>query len=844
VIIRRKDRRGAEAWSREIRAPSILKQALTDVAKKGNPNTRSGQCLALNEAVKCNAATLVKSLIEADANPQLKDGHGETAIQCAERLKFEKLLELLELDSCKKQTMDFHQGLSLIQSIPLFANIHPSEYPRLAAAFTTRNCSKHEVIVKEGESISELFLVAEGVAHVLRTEGTPLEDQKVEYATGSYFGENALLEDEIRQESIVAMSNMALKVLSRSKFQSLGLKSWKRREAIHSMDSDPTWVNAELKKKSSKEADCIKNALMSNDKLGGLVKDFSASDLENIAANAWRLNVSAGEEVIQQGSIKADSFYVVSSGDLEVIKDGEKVLDLHEGSSFGELALLYRAPRAATVRSVTQATLFVVPRQDLRKVMQAPLKNKLEGFATLLQRVDILKHLTTDEKARLAYVLVEMTFYQDETIIQQGEEGDTFYILYDGQVSVNVDGKEVTRLEGTAVSSNANFFGERALLNDEPRAATITAVTQKVRVLALDRTHFLSVVRPDELVRGLSPKAMVKYELRALKQIGLIGCGGFGTVTLQRCNISGNIFALKTLSKGYIVQRQQELSVLNEKNVLRMTQSPFIIRLAATFNEPQRLHFLLEPALGGDLFTVYQRNDLHGSLSHARFYVACVVRAFQHLHQRHIIYRDMKPENLLLDSKGYCKVTDFGLAKFVIGYAYTTCGTPEYFAPEMVMHMGHTVAVDWWSLGVLTFELLVGDSPFSAPEPMQVFRQIKQGIQVVTFPKNPKGPWSDFVKCLCHEEPSERLPMRKGGVHNVEVHDFYSGFEWHALDNRTMPAPFEPQLKCQDSLANFDVGDVRRPPNVRYEDLGTGWDDGFEDSRGPKNFDSFDIVDS
>lgn len=820
VILRRKDARGADLWCRELRAPSHLQEALREAAKNGDANAVSSKRkrLALNEAVKLKASSLVKSLIEADANPQLTDGEGETAVQCAERLKLgTTMMELLEHDSCKKQTKEFHQGLSLIQKISLFTKIHPSEYPRLAAAFSTRHCVPGEVIIQAGQSLSEMFLIADGVAQVSG-------DKVSELGKGSHFGENALLadgEDEICSEQIVAKTSVTLKVLTRSKFQALGLKSWHKRKAVRSVDSDPTWVNASLKQKTSQEMELIERALTANTKLGPLVKGLSHDDLQQIATNAWRMEVDEGQQVVQQGSIKADNFYIVSEGHLEVFKDGEKVLDLESESSFGELALLYRAPRAAT---------------DLRKLMQAPLKKKLEGFAILLQRVDILKHLTNEEKVKLANVLVEMTFYRGETIIQQGEEGDTFYILYDGQVSVVVDGQEVTHLEGNAVSSTANFFGERALLTDEPRAATIIATTPKVRVLALDREHFLSVVHPDELGGGMSPKAMVKYELRALKQIGLIGCGGFGTVTLQRCTLTDKIFALKTLSKGFMVQRGQQQSVLNEKNVLRMTQSPFIIRLAATFNEPQRLHFLLEPALGGDLFTVYQKNEFHGSVVHAQFYVACVVRAFQHLHQRHIIYRDMKPENLLLDSKGYCKVADFGLAKFVIGYAYTTCGTPEYFAPEMVLHMGHSTGVDWWSLGILAYELVVGDSPFAASEPMQVFRLIKQGIQAVVFPKSPPGAWAEFVQALCQEEPSERLPMRRGGVHNVEAHDFYSGFDWAALDSRTMIAPFVPVLKRQDSLANFDVGDVRRPPTIRYEDTGTGWDDDFEDRRGPKNF--------
>ena len=162
-------------------------------------------------------------------------------------------------------------------------------------------------------------------------------------------------------------------------------------------------------------------------------------------------------------------------------------------------------------------------------------------------------------------------------------------------------------------------------------------------------------------------------------------------------------------------------SVITEKNILFMTNSDFIIRLYETYNSKQSIYFLMEPALGGELYSMYQKKGFYGSEKHAKFYSAGVVCAFEHLHERHIIYRDLKPENLLLNEKGHLKVTDMGLAKFVIGKTYTTCGTPDYFAPEVIASTGHTHAVDWWMLGVLIFECMTGSAPFEAPYPMQIY---------------------------------------------------------------------------------------------------------------------------
>merc|ERR1712060_124455 len=151
-----------------------------------------------------------------------------------------------------------------------------------------------------------------------------------------------------------------------------------------------------------------------------------------------------------------------------------------------------------------------------------------------------------------------------------------------------------------------------------------------------------------------------------LQRIGLLGCGGFGAVELWEHKISGETYALKGLSKGYIVKTGMQESVMNEKAILMMTNSPFIIRLHETYNGSQTLYFLLEPALGGELYATYNRKGLHGSEKHAKYYLAGTIFAFQHLHERRIIYRDLKPENLRLTEVAHLKVTDMGLPKFVI----------------------------------------------------------------------------------------------------------------------------------------------------------------------------------
>jgi len=429
---------------------------------------------------------------------------------------------------------------------------------------------------------------------------------------------------------------------------------------------------------------------------------------------------------------------------------------------------------------------------------------------------------------------VAMTYYKDEYIIHQGEEGDRFFVLYDGEVSVNINGKEVTRLKHTPGDDVATFFGEVALMKDEPRSASIITVSEKAKVLALDRDTFLQVLKTED--KPVRPATFVEYSRQRLQEVGLLGSGGFGAVTLVKDPPTGLTFALKALSKGHILRHHAERSVVNEKTIMRITSNPFLIRLAATFNSDQFLYFLLEPALGGDLITVYDQRRLHGSEVHAKFYLACVLRALEHLHSRYIVYRDLKPENLLIDGHGYCKVADFGLSKFVIGHTYTTCGTPEFFAPEIISGGGYTKAVDWWALGALVFELMTGHSPFYDFDHMSVMANIKRGA--IRFPLRARD-WPDLVRGLCKHDPSERLPLRKGGSANVECHRWYTkdSFDWPSFNQQKLQAPYVPTVRGVDDISNFIAAEEDRPPEVRYVDPGTGWDAGFEDVWGPPIFD-------
>jgi len=278
-----------------------------------------------------------------------------------------------------------------------------------------------------------------------------------------------------------------------------------------------------------------------------------------------------------------------------------------------------------------------------------------------------------------------------------------------------------------------------------------------------------------------------------LEAIGALGYGSFGCVTLQRDRRTGRLYALKALSKGHIKQEGMEQCVISERKTMEMLDSKFLVRLHCTYRCSQHVYFLLEPALGGELYDAYVRNEhFFGSESHAKFFTVCCALGVQHMHDRRIVYRDLKLENVLLYSNGYACLTDLGLAKVVIGKTYTVCGTADYFAPETLRQTGHNRAVDWWALGILLFIMMSGRSPFDAEDVTQIYRNIVKGFKREAFPLDFSEELTDLILGLCQKKPERRIPMAPGGACNIQAHAWFCSFPWDMVAKRTWRAPYQP----------------------------------------------------
>nr|AAB30032.1 cAMP-dependent protein kinase C subunit [Blastocladiella emersonii, Peptide, 424 aa] [Blastocladiella emersonii] len=307
---------------------------------------------------------------------------------------------------------------------------------------------------------------------------------------------------------------------------------------------------------------------------------------------------------------------------------------------------------------------------------------------------------------------------------------------------------------------------------------------------------------PSAPLDAVAERRRRKTTLADLELRQTLGTGSFGRVHLVRLRSTGKYYAMKVLKKAEVVKHKQVEHTLNEKGILEQIDHPFLVALHSSFQDSANLYMVMEYVTGGELFT-YLRRSQRFSNNVAKFYAAEVVLAFEYLHSKDIIYRDLKPENLLLDAQGHVKITDFGFAKHVPDITWTLCGTPDYLAPEIIQSRGYGRAVDWYALGVLIFEMLAGYPPFYDEDHVRMYEKILQGK--VKWPSHFDPAAKDLLKRLLTTDLTKRYGNLKGGSKDIKMHKWFAGLDWTKLFNKQIPPPYTPPNRGDGDTSNFDA---------------------------------------
>ena len=296
----------------------------------------------------------------------------------------------------------------------------------------------------------------------------------------------------------------------------------------------------------------------------------------------------------------------------------------------------------------------------------------------------------------------------------------------------------------------------------------------------------------------------IKLTFHDFIKLKVLGKGSFGEVLLVKLKANNKYYAMKILIKKQVKLRHQEAHTKAERDLMVKINCPFIVNIKFAFQDEYKLYIITEFMQGGEMF-FHLHKEKKFSNEKARFYIIEIILAIEFLHKHNMLYRDLKPENIMVDSNGHIKLTDFGLSKMFTKTkekAFTICGTPQYLAPEILSDDGYDNSVDWWSLGCVMYEMLVGKAPFKIPKGSYLSADLYK--KKISIPEYVTPEAKDLISKLLIPNPKNRLGYGKDGAQKIKDHPYFEGINWKDAWDRKLEPPLVPQLKSETDLSYFD----------------------------------------
>jgi cGMP-dependent protein kinase len=654
--------------------------------------------------------------------------------------------------SVKAQNIKVHsENKEFLRTLPLFNLLNENDLEALSEVLAFQSFSQCDVIVNEGEPGDLAYIIKSG------TVGCYInKEEKRQLGPGDFFGEQALLYDTRRTATVIAISQVEVLSLGRrdlSKVLGGHLEAVVYRNSVRmAFDRSPAF------------------SLLLNHQIEALIEKL----------DVYKYN--PGDVVVEKGTLKKVDVFIVLNGALE----GEGNYDVFQ--CIGDEELLkptenaYKknivAAEGSVVGKITKESIFAVIGDDFEKVV------KTNKYIEVLYKVPLFKHLSFSRIESMLPFFKSKTYKKDEVLFNQGEDGTTFYIITKGSARILVDNKEIR-----TVGKN-DFFGERSILKNEARTATVIA-REELKCGIISSHAFKTIM--DEPVRLNLVKRMELQNdsimLTDLQPVALAGKGQFGSVFL--CKDRNNVeYALKSIPRGMISHYDLVENLMLERKILLLLDHPMIVKLVKTFKTNNRVCFLMEYVKGMDLFDVLRALNILKEPD-CLFYSCCLILILQHIHSQSIIYRDLKPENVMVDSDGYPKLVDFGISRIIKGRTYTIIGTPHYMAPEVITGKGYGIQADYWSLGIMIYEFIYCNVPFAPrdEDPYAVYEKILE--RNLSFPEQVSIPTANkLIQQLLSTNPSLR-----GTIETIKDHKWFKGMAWEKLLDKILTPPYKPEVK-------------------------------------------------
>lgn len=501
-----------------------------------------------------------------------------------------------------------------------------------------------------------------------------------------------------------------------------------------------------------------------------LLQNLSDTELFDFVRQVHIARFYEGEVLIEEGT-PGHTMYIIRSGQVAVLRAGREVARLSRSDVLGQRAL-HGKPRTATCLAASAVEAVVIDDHVMDRLSNPMLRKILccDAVVAVQQHSRVFGSFDQYQMETLLRTIEETVFGLGHTVIRKGDPMTDLWVVRDG------------RTVGDAVAEAGGFqyFGS---ITGHPCPSDVTVCTDTASIVKCSKEGWMKILQRNltDATRVVMKDLEVGHEL---------GAGTSGRVCLARQRTHPTrLYAVKSIPKAPNTYR----NAMQEGVIMRSINNYFCVRLFNVEEDDNHIHIVMEHVPGGELFKKLQQHSKFTE-GYARFCFGCVVLALDYLHRNGIVYRDLKPENLLIDGRGYVKMTDFGFAKR-IGNArtYTICGTPEYQAPEIMQDTGATMASDYWSLGVLAYEMLTGVSPFVphsprphelVSNPWRIIHNARAG-RYLPPPGYQGSPVHDIITRLLQPNPALRLRS----THEIKAHPWFEGFDWRALSEQRLTPP-------------------------------------------------------
>lgn len=690
-----------------------------------------------------------------------------------------------------------------LDSMRLFDGLTVKQKDRISEAFFVEVFNPGSRVVTEGEASTAMYSVKQGELKLM--ENVSINDNGEvsggdvvgSVSAGECFGERALLCDELQTQTVVAGERSEALVISRDNLRE-----------VFGNDLKTTFEHA---------------FVLSGVKMSLVLSQFTTAQQTVIAQAIEVEDYNAGFKV--PAGLR---FVLICEGEVTGRSDGMPV-ELGRGTCWEWDVLIDRSAPALISTTKTLKAMNALASLDCEKRKAAMtdltvgadgarlgtlsdevLRRTLESLGLkfvddtagaeedftrkmiLVKKVRIFRHLAQEALEKLVEAFILEKFKKGESVIKQGQMGNKFFVIASGEVGVSIGGKFIRTMPRN------QFFGERALLFDEPRTATVQVSTNEAEFWSIEKTIFkqlITVKMQEELIKKIRLQD-TSVTLKDLQMVQVIGFGAEGVVRLVEHKKNQTRYALKRVHK---VDGAIPDVLARECELLAENDHPFIMTLVKTFETAKDVYMLTELITGGELHTAIRTIPTVLSRSQCQFYGGCLLLVLEELADRNILYRDMKPENVMLDQQGYLKLIDFGIAKKLQEgntRTFTMIGTPQYMAPEVMRGHGYGTEVDIWSLGVMIFEFVCGALPFAEDldDPFDICAAVLK--DPLTFPTGFKdAPGRTLIGGMLKRSIKNRLGCGLQGYEDIKSTEYFqAGHEGSSVFNKILGRELEPPV--------------------------------------------------